>query len=453
MQRLLLIWLVLILGLGNGVNAMPQEPPATQDDLQRQIDLLKKQKELLELQKQVSDAQRALVNAQNAPADALASAKAAKDLADAQKAIADSKKAVADSELAAFKSALGEIPSSGISGTVEVKDKAGELEASLLAIKAVREAAAIVGRATRTKLETNTSIVLVTAGGLPTFDNMMAYDAEREIVRAVLERTIAAATPTAQGLTTEAAVPVLGAAGILLDSANKLLSFFKSDVTVQGVALSLDDSIALNEVAKNLSTAIDDKEFDVSVPEIYSPVALQNAAKFFIADVQALSKLRLDASVALSKTDALIGDLKSKIATETNAAVKKAFEDQLAIQTKLSDGLKSAMGLMDGWYSKLGTPDGKGVTTLVHVTREKTIAAALENGSLMVVKVQKAGGGVLTKKNLWTIVGGMPLYHMGGAAVSFTLVNGKTGLVQASSVIPIHGGFVKAGDVKGLLER
>jgi hypothetical protein len=37
---------------------------------------------------------------------------------------------------------------------------------------------------------------------------------------------------------------------------------------------------------------------------------------------------------------------------------------------------------------------------------------------------------------------------MGGAGLSFTLVHGETGRVEDSGVVPVHGGFVKAGKVR-----
>ena len=51
----------------------------------------------------------------------------------------------------------------------------------------------------------------------------------------------------------------------------------------------------------------------------------------------------------------------------------------------------------------------------------------------------------MSKKNLWTALGGMPLFHMGGAAVSYRLLNGTDGTVAAAGVVPVHGGYVKAG--------
>ena len=47
----------------------------------------------------------------------------------------------------------------------------------------------------------------------------------------------------------------------------------------------------------------------------------------------------------------------------------------------------------------------------------------------------------------------MPLYHMGGSTASYVLLSGKEGRVLASDVVPVHGGFVKAGDVEKELTK
>ena len=60
----------------------------------------------------------------------------------------------------------------------------------------------------------------------------------------------------------------------------------------------------------------------------------------------------------------------------------------------------------------------------------------------------------MTKKNLWcTLLGGAPLYHMGGASVSYALLDGTTGAVAAAGVVPIYGGYVKSTEVAATLSQ
>ncbi len=454
MKRILTAILVGALTLSAGARIMAQEPTPSLDDLQKQIDALKKQTELLDAQKKQIEAEKALSDAKRAQspdaaqtADLVAAAKAAKDLAEAQKSLADAQKAQSDSQLAAFKARIGDVPASGVTGGVDVKEKTGELEAALLAMRAVREAATRIGDSAHKVLPAASKVVVMSSTDVPTFQNMMAYDTEVAVVLKALDDAVNAASPPGPGVRAEA-VPVFGAAGLILDATNKLLSFFRTDYVVGGITLTLDDVVALNEVAERLTHL----KFAVTAPSIYDPGSLAAAAKFFVDDVTRLSVLRQKAEALIKKLDEEIGTFKTAIAAEKVETTKKALEAQLAAKTGLAAGLRSATALMDGWYSKLGAPDGKGVAALVNVAKEKSIAAAIKEGSLLVLKVQKAGGGYLTKKNLWTFFGGMPLFHMGGAAVSFTLLNGTTGAIQTAGVVPIHGGFIKAGDIRDTLK-
>jgi len=57
------------------------------------------------------------------------------------------------------------------------------------------------------------------------------------------------------------------------------------------------------------------------------------------------------------------------------------------------------------------------------------------------------------KKNLWTGLGRMPLFHMGGSTVTFLLLGGKEGKVLAADAISIYGGFVKTSKLRDELAK
>jgi hypothetical protein len=440
-------------------------------ELQKQIEELKKKKELLDAEKQLLDAQKALADAQKSPsayANEVAAAQAAKELADAQKALADAKKALSDAELSAFKAALGEVPSSGITGAVDLKgDQAGKLEATLLAMTAVSKAGYTIAWRISQILETGKIAVLSASDALG-FSNMILYDAEREVVRAALDNAIKAVPPP-PGPELEALVaPPLAVAGYALDAAGKLLSFFKSDYSVQGFMLTVEDAAAIDATAGELaalrvaqasptgsgtptaSKASASAKYSVTTPMTYDPKPLENSAKFFVDDIIGLSKLAEEVKKRLDHQNNEIQKRSTAPPKETPAG-KKEREAQLAKHNQAAGALKASLTLLDNWYTRLSAPDSKGVAALVHVAREKSIAQQAKEGHLLLLKVQTAGGASLTKKNLWTALGGMPMYHMGGAAVSYRLLNGKDGTVVAAGVVPVHGGFVKAGKLAGQL--
>ena len=180
---------------------------------------------------------------------------------------------------------------------------------------------------------------------------------------------------------------------------------------------------------------------------IYDPDAITKGTEMFTKDISVLAKLRGEAEELLGRLQTEM-QAKNAIRDQSNQAARASQERQAAEKTSLVKGLEAAIALVDGWYTRLVTPDTKGVVGLVNVAREKALSERIEGGNLLVIRVQKAGGGVMTKKNVWTLFGGMPPYHMEGAAVSFTLLEGKSGAVKSSGVVPVHGGFVKAGDVR-----
>ena len=137
----------------------------------------------------------------------------------------------------------------------------------------------------------------------------------------------------------------------------------------------------------------------------------------------------------------------SKISGDTTAdidAKRKIGERQKLLQGVV-DKLKSALAAYDTFVSRLASPDAN-VTAMI---RELDVWSALNEPSslLLIVKMDKAGGSNYVEKNLWTSFGKMPFKVMGGVIASYTLFQGNSGVVLASGVIPIHGGFKNADKV------
>ena len=110
-------------------------------------DLAAAQKALLDAQVGLTASQKAQV-LQVSVTDQVAAAKAASELSAAQKAAAEAEKATADAQkakseagAAAIKAAIGEVPAGGLAGGVTLGVGVGDIEATLLATKAVKIAA------------------------------------------------------------------------------------------------------------------------------------------------------------------------------------------------------------------------------------------------------------------------------------------------------------------------
>jgi hypothetical protein len=414
-------------------------------------------KSLADAQKAAADSQKALEAATAAPDpgkkaldDKLAAAKAAKDLADAQKAAADAGKAQSESSLAAFKAKFGEVPASGFTGDVTLKDKAGVTEAALLAAKAVNTAAKVIVDALPAQTA-NQTILLYAAAEIPNFQALMAFRAQTSLVSkafadARTASTDADAAAPEPGRFEMEAVPIAAAAGLGLDAVNKLLGFFRTDFTVGGIDVALEDSILVHSLAGLIVGA--GKNLSVQLPSIYNPGALADTGAGIISKLTGLSLLKETTLDRVKHHDTISARFTADADKETDATRKAALLENAKTHKDATGGLKAAAAFYDGFLGKLTAADDKGVVPLTNVIREGVIADALANGNLlMLVKIQKSGGAFYTKKNILTALGSMPFFHMGGVVASFVLLEGRTGNVLKSGVAPVHGGFIQADEL------
>jgi hypothetical protein len=444
-----------------GATIMPAQD--TPEELQQQIDLLKKEKERLEVEKAKLDAEKAL-RAAKQPDDTSVSdaqkAKGQKDLLDAQKSLidaqralekaqqpqdtqlddlkkqkdlADAKKDLANSQTDALKAQLlGGVTAGSFSGAVEMKDRAGVAEANLLASHAIRIAAARI--ATEVKgLASGKQIFLFSLNDFPGFQRLLAFRFRKELVKQAY--ATAGVKASSQVALTAAAGPALFSAG--LDAFSKILGFFKADFSLGGVEIKPDHSQLLFAVAGNLP--------DIHVPAIYNPKAAQGTVTRITEELGEWMQLRGSVDIETKKLSAQIEQL------ERGSDEDKKKTADLKARVEL---LKTVIALHDAFITSLGTPDSNGDLPIVLVAQELAIDDALQSGStVLLVKLENAAGGYLVKKNLFTGLGAMPLYHMGGSTASYLLLEGKEGKVLAANVIPVHGGFVKAGDVQKELAK
>jgi len=427
-------------------------------------------KQLADAEKDKIEAERALERARKPPdaaAEALqskaAAAKAEKDVADAQKAAADASKAAADASkaqadasAAAFKARFGEVPTSPYKGDVSLKENAGKAEALLLAAQAVRSAAAAIVAAIDPKPR---SVMLVPSADVPSFDNLLSYRVEIGILQRSFAKmdelsvTAGTAEPPEPGdaqveRSMESApaerVPPFTAAGLAVEAADKLLGFFKTDYTVGGIDVALEDATLLNELAGRLTRT----GVTVYLPKVFNAIELRQAGAKLIDELEDLALRRVNADSAAASHERLAAAWTERAAKEANEASKKSMLSTGDAHARAADAIRKATAAYDSWFAKQSSPNDKNVVPIAAVIREQSLMTALERGrSLLVVKVHASGGSYYTKKNLWTGLGFMPFFNMGGTVVSFALINGQSGVVAAAGTVPVHGGYFKANTV------
>jgi len=415
---------------------------------------LEKLKKQVEAQRELIEAQTKLIEAQRAQQQAaeLADAKAAKTIADAQKAAADARKADADAQSAAFKAMIGEVPSSGIQGTVETKDKAGVTEAALLAGRATRLAAQKIAADLPAGVPqpplAKQVLLLYTSSDVPNFNALLTFRAQTALIRTALEEAERKSIETLQKAPSLEAVPPAAAIGLGLEAASKILGFFRSDYTIGGVQLSLEDSILLHALAGDETLR---GKYTVRLPAQYNAQALDSSSQGVHKDLTGLATLKAGVAGRIE----LHEKAKARFLAEAAKAKDPApMQASAALHEQALAACKGAVTLYDTFFTKVTAADDKGNVPLSTVTREDVVARALTGGAaLLLIKLQTSGGAYYTKKNLWTFFGGMPFYNMGGIVASYVLLSGKDGATLKSGVVPIHGGFVRSNEVQSAVEK
>lgn len=427
------------------------ENPKTLADYTALTDLLKAKLAALEAQKELTKAQAA----DDPVAAQLAAATQAASLAAQRKALSDSQAAILKNQFA--------VPDSGYTGEVKAGDKAGNIEAAMLAAGALNRASEIIVGKVK-DLVAKKEVVLVGGSDLPDFQPLIAYRAQLKLISNSMEKSIsnldapiAAANQRIPSM--EAVTPA--AVGLALDAANKLLGFFRTDYSIQGVSVTTDDLLLISALSENLTQ----KAGSVSMPAVYNAKALDfsiDAPSPVITELTGLTDSRVQlqqkvdyASASADKLTALAGDLTAEAKSESDETKMKALLGSAAELTKVSADLKSAgdkgkaaISLYDGMLTKLTTPDEKAKLPLAVIIQLQSIRDRLSGGALLMsAKISSVGGSCYTKKNMWTFFGQMPFYVMGGAVVNFTLFDGTSGKVLSAGAIPVDGGFFKVDKV------
>lgn len=408
----------------------------------------------LEALKQLIEAREALEAAQGSQDPTTEAIEIKVAAAEAATALSVAQKAEAEAAAAAFKAQVGEVPNSGYSGDVTLEVKAGTTEVALLAAKAVITAAQSIEEKIPPEADGKT-ILLYSLAEVPDFQALVAYRAQITL----LDREFNDAKATsdeAEGIApTDRAeretVPLAAAAGLALNAVNKLLGFFRTDYTVGGVDVSLEDSLLIHALAGLIAEPAKNRK--ARLPAVFNPGALSDSGTGILKEITDLSRRKLNGEETAKRHEQASAEFRELAEQETDDEEKVALLKKAEAHTKAADVWKTAIGFYDGFFSKLNAADDQGTVPFTNVISENEVFAALTGGDLLlIVRIQKSGGAYYTKKNMWTFFGGMPFYFMGGTVVSFVLLDGTAGTVVSSGVVPVDGGFVKAGKLQKELE-
>lgn len=398
-------------------------------------------KALAAAQADAADAQARLLTSQKALAAAQATDPASAQLAAATTAasIAAQQKALADNQSATVKDNFA-VPDSGFTGSISVGDKAGTIEASLLAADALNLAASRIAMDSKA----TGKLILYTTGQVPDFQALLTFRSQKTSIDTLLQ----SATTRLDQVIPEAAPllpPILDAVfpsmvGAAFDAANKLLGYFRTDYAIQGVSLTPDDVLLTNALASKLSS-----QATVLVPATYNAAAFATDNPI-LGELTTLATNRVFLQQKTEVAEGIVTAL-DKAATSEADAAKKQQEKAVSAEIKTaSDQARLVLAMYDGFMAKITTPDDKTQVPLTAIIQQNAIQTALAGGAnLMTAKLSTVGGSYYTRKNLWSFFGGMPFFTMGGAVVTYNILDGRSGAVLSAGVVPVDGGFYKIG--------
>ena len=342
---------------------------------------------------------------------------------------------------------IGTVRNASYTGAVELKDKAGMLEARLLAMKAVADAAIGVSGEIGTVV-TGRPVVIAAGTDFKSPERISLYRFRVDMLKKVLLAALAGDEST-NGTEAAAAIPAVVSAG--LEAAGKLLSFFKTDFTVGGIDVAVDESVALYAV----SGALAKEGNSVRWPALHMPEQRQLAVQSILQDMTDLITLRqrVEAKAIKAASDASRAEREaSKAQDSEKAEIALEVSEYRATEVRM----KTAMAAYDTFAASLTTSTGTGPEPLADLISDMGLAIALKTSSddaakgplLLLVRLEHSGGGYLLKKNLLTGLGAPPLYHMGGAAISYLLVDGQTGMIMRGGTVARHGGYTKSSKMR-----
>lgn len=387
-------------------------------------------------------AQRARAQAANLTTTPLADLQAQLAIENANRDLAI---ATTDSRIA---QTIGTVRNASYTGAVELKEKAGMLEAKLLATKAVHDAAQRIATAVRSSVTDMQTVVLAPGSSFKAPERIAMYRFRVAMLRKVLGDALdsaAAGGVEAAGLESVAALPAVASAG--LEAAGKLLSFFKTDYSIGGLDVALDESVAMYAVAGALGP-----HALVKMPVLHLPSEKQAAIETIMKDVSELLAQRQRAEALALVAAARVKRAERELTTAKDD-VKGDIQDEIVALTASEAQLKSAVSAFDAFTTGLITPAGTPAREpladlLSDLALDSVLTQAPAAGGktplLLLIRLEGSGGGILLKKNLFTGLGAPPLFHMGGAAVSYLLLEGATGRVLQGDTIAQHGGYTQS---------
>lgn len=370
--------------------------------------------------------------------------------ANTAKANAEARKAQAEADLAALKARMASDVVPPYTGAIIAGANTGTVEGYVLAADAVKGAARVI--VARVKESGSTAVLLMASAEIPTFNSLIGFGLSSTVfdegyrdAKKAQEELDRSPPPGTRPAPPPPAVPPVAGTIFGLDALNRMLGFFRSDYSMNGMNIEFDDSILLHALAGELTK----QGVDTFLPVQFNQPALDIANSPILKTFRSIAEKRAEAVVRAAANEKSYNDADTQAKAATGA-LKKPWEEYARRHKEVWEKWKGLIALFDSQFAKLGVPDEKGILPIAVLVKEAAIKEVLQQtgARLLIAKSQKSGGSYYTKKNLWTSLGAMPFFAAGGTVASFVLYQGDTGKVLAAGAVPIHGGYKRVDKIE-----
>ena len=380
----------------------------------------------------------------NSPLDAL---EAAKKLSEAQKAASEAATAASNAkaaeiaaQTAAAKAQMGSIEGqSEIKGAVQAGSTPSKAEALLLVTRSTLASGKLIANRIAADLTANQDrdVLVLTDKAQLAISDAVLFDLRRDQLLQSADsnrqRFAQCPPPAATGDDSGGRmIPVATALGTAVDLASKLGSYFMTDYTYGEITVDPSPELLAAAVVHSFSSW--------TKPAFIIPShSLISGATELIELMRPLQDQYLEAvgsrEIALKYAEAHRG--KSETSAALCDAAAAAFQKSISQYETLSNSL---------------TADANDAEPLgVRIVRQKQIQTSLEGNPLVLLLTGRQAAAYYTKKNLWTFLGGLPLYTMGGTSTTYTLFEPKSGHILETGAVVHHAGYRSVTQVERLI--
>jgi hypothetical protein len=355
-------------------------------------------------------------------------------------AMAEARKAIAEADLAAAKARLGSVtqPLPSGSGTATTLNIEGKILAYRAADKAADQIATAIIPVIKAQEANKQKIVFLSAKEVANVSLLQAFNEQAALLLAQVPKLVIPSDiprPCPKPAPPKYRAEEFIAPGVAIDAGLTLLRLFKTDRTLVGEDVTLDDFAIVALLAGKLGG------YQLVYPPSYFPDAFGSAAAPQVYET--FNKL-LEAQFTVANLQDRIAIKKQEVADRKKQAEKdEACQKILDADAARLDALSSQASVFKDTLTQVNaaltkTADPSGIALIQSLALAERLATNMKGALLLQVKAVAAGGTTHTSTNIF----GSSFSFSGGAIVSYVLYT-SSGLVARAGTIPAFAGLFK----------